>query len=145
MRFATFDSAGREQYGYLDGDTLVSLSDGPDAPPDLASYLALHHGRWQTSAPGPRHALDSVTLLPPIPDPSKVFCVATNFHEPARGDKPVPAYPLLFTRIPEAQVGHGKLEVGQARSARVSVRGAEEGHTNVHRLGEGHERILSPA
>lgn len=123
MRFATFDSAGREQYGYLDGDTLVSLSDGPDAPPDLASYLALHHGRWQTSAPGPRHALDSVTLLPPIPDPSKVFCVATNFHEPARGDKPVPAYPLLFTRIPEAQVGHGNVILKPAVSEKYDFEG----------------------
>nr|WP_254604243.1 fumarylacetoacetate hydrolase family protein [Leisingera sp. ANG59] len=50
--------------------------------------------------------LSAVELLPPITDPSKIFCVATNFHEPSRSGKLDPRFPLMFTRCADAQTGH---------------------------------------
>lgn len=51
------------------------------------------------------YALEDVTLLPPIPDPEKIVCVAINYFDDDVST-PVPDYPLLFLRIPASQTGH---------------------------------------
>lgn len=107
MRIVTFELDGKWGFGALEGAEILRL-DGPDEPPRVRDYLARHHGNWPRPDHGQRIALAAVRLLPPVPDPSKVFCVATNFHEPSRAGKPVPNYPLLFTRIAEGQVGHAQ-------------------------------------
>ena len=52
--------------------------------------------------------LREVRLWQPISNPGKVICVATNFHEPSRAGKPVPEYPIFFTRSAESFVGHAE-------------------------------------
>lgn len=105
MRLLSFMAGSRPGFGALLGNSIVRL-DGPGGAPDLKGYLAQQHGCWSLPDCAETLALADVTLLPPVPNPSKIFCVAVNFHEPARAGKPVPEYPLLFTRIPEGQVGH---------------------------------------
>jgi 2-keto-4-pentenoate hydratase/2-oxohepta-3-ene-1,7-dioic acid hydratase in catechol pathway len=104
MRLVTYVANGRESYGAVVDDEVLDLR-GPGAPTDLASYLETHHRHWPVEESAQRLPLADVALLPPVPRPSKIFCVAVNFHEPARDGKPIPEYPLLFLRTPEAQVG----------------------------------------
>jgi 2-keto-4-pentenoate hydratase/2-oxohepta-3-ene-1,7-dioic acid hydratase in catechol pathway len=53
--------------------------------------------------------LEAVQLLPPIPAPDKILCVGINYvaHREETGRKPS-AYPTLFTRFANTQVGHGE-------------------------------------
>jgi len=105
MRLITFELSGQVGFGAVNGGEVVRL-DTPDDTDGLKGYLARRHGAWTSPALGIRLPLSSVRLLPPVPDPSKIFCVAANFHEAGREAKPIPDYPILFTRIAEAQVGH---------------------------------------
>lgn len=51
-------------------------------------------------------ALSAVTLLPPIPNPGKIFCVGLNYKTHiAETGRDTPEYPMLFTRYPQSFVG----------------------------------------
>jgi 2-keto-4-pentenoate hydratase/2-oxohepta-3-ene-1,7-dioic acid hydratase in catechol pathway len=54
-------------------------------------------------------ALEAVQLLPPIPEPDKILCVGINYvaHRDETG-RSESAYPTLFTRFANTQVGHGQ-------------------------------------
>jgi len=104
LKFVSFVHGSGNGYGIVEEETLLRLDTVPGAPPDLKAYLASH---FPNLAPGERNLevlrLSEVRLLPPIPNPGKIFCVATNFHEEG---KPAPQFPLLFMRHAEAQTGH---------------------------------------
>lgn len=52
---------------------------------------------------------DSVRLLPCIPDSGKIICVGLNYHEHREeSHNPELAYPTLFVRWPDSQVGSGQ-------------------------------------
>ncbi len=108
MKLVSFEWEGTVGIGAVAGDTIAPI--GGDGAPlaDMKSWLAAKAG-GTAAAPSQERAipLASVRLLPPVPDPGKILCVATNFHEPAREGKPVPEYPLLFTRYPDSLTGHG--------------------------------------
>ncbi|MFD2055788.1 fumarylacetoacetate hydrolase family protein [Mesorhizobium calcicola] len=105
MKFASFIDISGPGYGIVDGETILRLDTIPGAPQDLKAYVGSH---FPDLAPSERNLetvwLKDVTLLPPIPNPGKIFCVATNFHEEG---KAAPEFPLLFMRNAEAQTGHG--------------------------------------
>lgn len=105
MRLVSYEYQGQEGFGMLSGDQVLPLGGYAGAPSSLRDWLAAG-----ADAPRPRHEglpLAEVRLLPPVPDAGKIFCVAVNFHEPAREGKPLPDYPLLFTRFADSLVGHG--------------------------------------
>ncbi|WP_202309310.1 fumarylacetoacetate hydrolase family protein [Mesorhizobium sp. L-8-10] len=121
LRFASFTHGSVPGYGLVEGDTILRLDAMPGAPVDLKSYLA---DRFPGLTPCKRNLpvlpLADVELLPPIPNPGKIFCVATNFHE---AGKEAPTFPLLFTRHAEAQVGHGQEILKPAASDRLDFEG----------------------
>jgi 2-keto-4-pentenoate hydratase/2-oxohepta-3-ene-1,7-dioic acid hydratase in catechol pathway len=57
----------------------------------------------------PTASLESVQLLPPILEPDKILCVGINYvaHRDETG-RSESAYPTLFTRFANTQVGHGQ-------------------------------------
>lgn len=57
---------------------------------------------------GDAFPLDTVTFLPPVPNPDKILCIGLNYlpHILESG-RPHPDYPSIFTRYPESVVGHG--------------------------------------
>lgn len=60
-------------------------------------------------AKGTAIPLESVTLLPPVPNPDKIICIGLNYmsHIKETGrDKP--QWPSIFTRYPSSVVGHGE-------------------------------------
>jgi 2-keto-4-pentenoate hydratase/2-oxohepta-3-ene-1,7-dioic acid hydratase in catechol pathway len=104
LKFASFTHGNSVGYGLVEGDIILRLDLLPGAPADLKSYIGARFPCLTPSAGTlPFLAVADVELLPPVPNPGKIFCVATNFHE--YGKEP-PAYPLLFTRHAEAQTGH---------------------------------------
>ena len=78
----------------------------------------LKHALWATTSladEASRHAdfkLADVSFLPPVPDPEKILCVGLNYisHIKEGGREPPPK-PIIFTRYPNSQVGHGQAMV----------------------------------
>lgn len=73
---------------------------------DLKAVLA-SDAASQLAGVGDALPLDSVTFLPPIPNPEKILCVGLNYlpHILESG-RPHPEYPSFFTRYPSSVVGH---------------------------------------
>lgn len=113
MRLASYRAAGVDSYGAVVGDSVIDLrsllGDGSATLKQalvggvLAALPALLE-----STDAPHVALDSVELLPPIPDAGKVLCVGVNYvdHRAESGDTTIPDHPTIFARFPDTHVGH---------------------------------------
>ena len=77
-RFST--GSGPARHGIVEDDAVLDLTaaTGPDWTVQYALTLPPETLRGLTAGPGQRHALSAVRLLPPIANPSKVFCVGKN-------------------------------------------------------------------
>ena len=72
----------------------------------------------------PRHALDAITFLPPIPDPEKIICVGLNYLTHIReGGRDVPKQPTIFTRFANTQIGHLQALIRPAASETLDFEG----------------------
>jgi 2-keto-4-pentenoate hydratase/2-oxohepta-3-ene-1,7-dioic acid hydratase in catechol pathway len=97
---------GSASWGIAKAEGVIDL--GARAP-------GLKHALWATTSlaeEASRHAdfhIEDVTYLPPIPDPEKILCVGLNYlsHIKEGGREP-PEKPIIFTRYPNSQVGHGE-------------------------------------
>jgi 2-keto-4-pentenoate hydratase/2-oxohepta-3-ene-1,7-dioic acid hydratase in catechol pathway len=113
MRLVTYRQGSGERFGVaVDG----GIVDGGKALAgrfaDLRSVLAagaLPELARVVRGARPEVMLEAVQLLPPIPRPDKILCVGINYHahreETGRSET---AYPTLFTRFFNTQVGHGE-------------------------------------
>lgn len=99
---------GTASYGTTDG-TIIN-----DAGADLSGQYADLRAVFAADAvaelagKGPQIAFESVTLLPPVPNPDKILCIGLNYmsHIKETG-REKPKYPSIFTRYPSSLVGHG--------------------------------------
>lgn len=120
MKLVSFEIDGDNGYGLVDGETIMRLDEDADAPRDLKELLA----SGLTIPPaGRRLSFKEVRLLPPITNPGKILCVATNFHEAARAGQPVPEYPLLFTRFGDSLTGHNQPLIKSGLSEKYDFEG----------------------
>ena len=113
MKLATYSHQGRTGYGAVFGDGLVDLSRRlGDRFPDVRSLFAGHaiaEARKAAEGQKPDVRLADVTLLPPIPNPGKLFCIGLNYEahrQETKRDKT--EAPAVFVRFPESVVGHGQ-------------------------------------
>lgn len=123
MKLASALIDGRQAYGLIDGTDLVL----PDSAfvaryPSLRAVLAAGEtdSLALACAGGRSHPLDTVTLLPPIPDPARVICVGINYAKKYPLDQSMsrPANIILFAKLPGTLVGHGTpLEVPPGAAA----------------------------
>jgi len=146
MKLVSFSSGHETGFGFVDQDHLVPLKPSQGCGKDLKSHLAdIIKDIVAMGCTGlPRGAalpLASVCLLPPVPNPHKIFCVATNFDEPSRAKRPAPEYPLLFTRCAESLVGHGTALLKPAVSEAFDF----EGELAVIIAAHGHKIPISEA
>jgi 2-keto-4-pentenoate hydratase/2-oxohepta-3-ene-1,7-dioic acid hydratase in catechol pathway len=111
VRLISYRRGGDEGYGVVAGDGVVDGRAllGADVP-TLRS--ALEQGQLERLAElsGGRAAdftLGDVEVLPPIPDPRKIFCIGVNYKahrdEASQGEQ---THPPIFTRFADCQVGH---------------------------------------
>jgi len=116
MKLASFTAEGQDRFGIVTATGLIDLSVRL-AVPDLKTAIGLGPQQWQPFVTAPSDwALDEVTWLPPITNPTHIIGIGLNtkshFEETAElmnrvaGD--FPAHPRLFMRSPLSQVGHGQ-------------------------------------
>ena len=112
MKLVSFEAAGRQSYGIVEGDGVIDA--GPELAarwPGLRQLLAAGGLTELASVVRGRkadHALADITFLPPVPDPAKIICVGMNYepHRIEMGRDKDP-YPTLFSRFRDCLVGHG--------------------------------------
>ena len=113
VKLASYVSGDDESFGMVIDGRIVDLKRRTKAP-DLRALLEAGELREISRfANDPADiALDSLTLLPPIPRPAHIFCVGTNYadHLKEVQDAGVPRArtkaPPLFIRYPETLVAH---------------------------------------
>jgi 2-keto-4-pentenoate hydratase/2-oxohepta-3-ene-1,7-dioic acid hydratase in catechol pathway len=113
-RLATYSIENAVRYGAVTDKGIVDLSTrfGRDYPTLREVIAADAVARLVDEAAGraPDHALDAVTLLPPIPAPEKIICIGVNYPDrnaEYKDGQDAPKYPSMFMRTPRSFVGHG--------------------------------------
>lgn len=103
---------GTPGWGVRRGDTLYPLdatSEGTPSYQQLAtrSYRRKVQREIDAGRP-PEVAVESVTVLAPVPTPGKIVCVGLNYHDHAeeQGEDP-PDQPVLFGKAPTAVTDPG--------------------------------------
>lgn len=101
MKYTSFDLAGREFAGVVDGESIVPFSDNFTVRQILQMGQAGTAFARQTLAAGVgRVKLSNVKLLPPVTNPDKVMCVGLNYRDHAEhSGAPIPKVPLIFNKF----------------------------------------------
>ena len=116
MKLCTFRVGERVSYGLVRDDGVVDLGRRLPGYPTLKSLLAVDvqaatHELADIPADLP---LSDITLLPPIPDPAHIWCLALNYVEhhnevqSAGRVQELPHEPALFMRWADSLVAHGE-------------------------------------
>jgi len=127
MKFASFSKNGKAGYGAVTKDGIVDLGRRLSHA-DLKAVIAAGAMDEARKAAGGQAAdmpLESVTLLPPIPNPSKIICIGLNYHEHRKetGRTEETANPTLFTRFADTQIGHGQAMILPKASEQLDFEG----------------------
>ena len=128
MKLISFESSGQPSYGVVRGDGVFDLGRDLGARwPSLRHVLAadgVEELRRMAQDRSPDHALDDVTYLPPIPEPTKIICVGMNYepHRIEMGRDKAP-YPTLFSRFTDCLVAHGQPIVRPPVSEKLDYEG----------------------
>ena len=107
MKLATVEIGGRQTYGVVKDGGVADLA--PKLPhaslkDAIADWQRVVETCGDVAAETP---LSDVTFLPPILDSDKILCIGLNYksHQEETGLE-VPDKPTVFSRFPDAQVGH---------------------------------------
>src|SRR5439155_8810471 len=70
------------------------------------------------------HAIDRVSLLPPVLRPGKVICLGLNYrYHAAEAGMSVPEYPVLFHKVAGSLIGHNQPIVIPRVSSQIDYEG----------------------
>lgn len=111
MKLVSFERNG-PQVGIVKGDQVAIVTGaGWTGPQTITGILTAQgpEGFASLDTTAAEHvALDSLTLLPPVFDPPRIFCIGVNYeeHRLETGRERAPA-PIIFIRTPQSQAGHG--------------------------------------
>lgn len=107
MKLVSFTHEGQERFGRVHDDQ--SIVDLTDEYVDLRTVLERGQLDALRDADGPHIAFADVTLLPPVTNAQKYFCIGVNYAnrnaEYKDGSEP-PKFPSVFMRSRESFVGH---------------------------------------
>lgn len=106
MKFASFLHAGTAGWGALDG---AGVRDLGGTAPSLRAALAAGLLPHAAAAGAPLLPLSGLTLLPPVPDTGRIFCIGLNYvaHREETGRNPTD-HPVIFVRFASSVVGHSQ-------------------------------------
>src|SRR3984885_9453361 len=129
-RLATFSVNGATRYGAVTDGGIVDLSSrfGQDYPTlrEVIAAGSLMRLAEEGARYRPPHALDAITLLPPIPQPEKIICIGVNYPDrnaEYKDGSEAPKYPSMFMRTPRSFVGHETPLVRPRASAQLDYEG----------------------
>ncbi len=124
MKIASFRHSDFAGYGLIKDHGIVSISahfkHRFPCLKDVLDANALGELGEDCNGRSIDYPIDDVQLLPPITNPSRIFCVGINYPKRYPLDNPVapPANIILFAKIPGTLVGHGeRLEIPEGEAA----------------------------
>jgi acylpyruvate hydrolase len=103
MRLLRFDTPTGPHLGWLQGETVLDLSEGAPALTDVAQWLTLNSQEQdalrQRARSGPVRPLIGQVLRRPLARPGKLVCLGLNYRDhAAEGGNVAPEYPAFFLR-----------------------------------------------
>lgn len=126
MKLVSFRHQAGQSFGVQTEAGLVDLG-RRTGHPNLKALIAadkLEEARRWAETGEADFALDAVTLLPVIPEPSKIICVGLNYHDHVvETGRELTEHPTLFTRFASTLVGHGAPLVKPAVSDKFDYEG----------------------
>lgn len=116
MRLVTFAHAGRIRLGLVRDDGILDLAEASQGrlPSDMRTFLeqgpvALATAKELEVSGRPSFSFSDVTLLAPVPNPSKIIAIGLNYMDHCREQgHPVPEMPVIFAKFPSAVIGPGE-------------------------------------
>jgi 2-keto-4-pentenoate hydratase/2-oxohepta-3-ene-1,7-dioic acid hydratase in catechol pathway len=110
MRLLSFTADGKDWFGALRDDGVVTLNDKV-AQPDLRAALAagaMDRMRSIAQRAAPDRKLAEIKFQPVIPRPGKILCAGINYRShAAEMSRELPKQPSMFIRFADTLVGHG--------------------------------------
>ncbi len=110
MKLLSFTASGRDLFGAVSGDGVVTLNDKVGQP-DLAAALGaggLEALRQAARGAKADHKLADIKFRPVIPQPNKILCAGVNYRaHAAEVSRELPKQPSMFIRFTDTLVGHG--------------------------------------
>ena len=110
MKLLSFIANGKDYFGALSGDGVVTLNDKVGQPTLRAALAAgaLAAMRKASSGAKPDFKLGDIKFLPVIPRPEKILCAGINYRShAAETGRELPKQPSMFVRFADTLVGHG--------------------------------------
>ena len=110
MRLLSFSADGKDSFGAVSGDGVVTLN-AKVGRPSLAAALAadgVEALRQAAHGATPDRKLADIKFLPVIPQPNKILCAGVNYRaHAAEVSRELPKQPSMFIRFTDTLVGHG--------------------------------------
>ena len=110
MNFISFLKNNEERFGIVFNNKVTDLTgqiNNIKSLKQLIQFNCLEEGRsYAKNNPGDID-INSIKLLPVIPNPSKIICVGLNYHEHVKEtEKTIADNPVTFQRFNDSQVAH---------------------------------------
>jgi 2-keto-4-pentenoate hydratase/2-oxohepta-3-ene-1,7-dioic acid hydratase in catechol pathway len=110
MKLLSFTASGRDLFGAVSGDGVVTLNDKVGQPHLAAALGAGGLEALRQAAQGAKadHKLADIKFRPVIPQPNKILCAGVNYRaHAAEVSRELPKQPSMFIRFTDTLVGHG--------------------------------------
>ena len=110
MKLLSFAADGKDYFGAISGDGIVTLNDKVGQPNLRASLAAgaMDAMRKAAKESKPDRKLADVRFLPVIPNPNKILCAGVNYRShAAEVGRELPKQPSMFVRFTDTLIGHG--------------------------------------
>jgi 2-keto-4-pentenoate hydratase/2-oxohepta-3-ene-1,7-dioic acid hydratase in catechol pathway len=109
MKLLSFFADGKELFGAMNGDGVVTLNDRIGQPSLRAALAAgaLEAMREAARVAKPDHKLADIKFRPLIPEPNKILCAGVNYRaHAAEAGRELPKQPSMFVRFADTLIGH---------------------------------------
>jgi 2-keto-4-pentenoate hydratase/2-oxohepta-3-ene-1,7-dioic acid hydratase in catechol pathway len=109
MKLLSFTADGKEWFGAVSGDGVITLNDRVGQPSLRAALAAgaLDAMRKAARDTKPDRKLADIKFLPVIPHPEKILCAGVNYRAHASEvGRELPKQPSMFIRFTDTLVGH---------------------------------------
>jgi 2-keto-4-pentenoate hydratase/2-oxohepta-3-ene-1,7-dioic acid hydratase in catechol pathway len=109
MKLLSFTAVGKDLFGAVSGDGVITLNERLGQP-NLAAALAaggIEALRQASRDAASDHKLAGINFRPVIPQPNKILCAGVNYRaHAAEAGRELPKQPSMFIRFTDTLVGH---------------------------------------
>jgi len=109
MRLLSFAAGGRDLFGAVSGDGVITLNEKVGQPSLAAALAAVGVEALREAVQGgaPDRKLVDIEFRPVIPQPNKILCAGVNYRaHAAEAGRELPKQPSMFIRFTDTLVGH---------------------------------------